>query len=104
MEDVRTFADILSLHANGCHCLETSPQFLRKQVVTIGARYLKEDIRGIVQTHHHGASSYHVVGVGKRDEQYGGQVVDEHDHKILPPEGEGERERDRNSMKYRMME
>lgn len=57
-----------------------------------GVHYLKEDIRGIVQTHDHRARSDHVVRVGKRDEQYGGQVVDEHDHEILPSEGEGEKE------------
>lgn len=76
-----------------------------------GVHYLKEDIRGIVQTHDHCASSYHVVSVGECDEQYGGQVVDEHDHEILPLEGGKERKterewgsvRDRNSMTYRMI-
>lgn len=62
-----------------------------------GVHYLKEDIRCIVQTHDHCASSYHVVSVGECDEQYGGQVVDEHDHEIL----QRGRERDRNSMTYR---
>lgn len=82
----------------------STPQFLCKHA---GVHYLKEDIRGIVQTHDHCASSYHVVSVGECDEQYGGQVVDEHDHEILPSVGGTERERGRgrdgNSMKYRMI-
>lgn len=37
-----------------------------------------------MQTHNQRASSYHVVGIGESDEHYGGQVVDKHDHEILP--------------------
>lgn len=37
-----------------------------------------------MDTHDQTASSYHVVAIRERDEEYGGQVVDKHDDEILP--------------------
>lgn len=41
-----------------------------------------------MQTHDQRPGSDHVVCVGEGDEQYGGQVMDQHDHKILVLEKE----------------
>lgn len=48
--------------------------------------YLEEDVRCIMHTHDHTASSYHVVTIGESDEKYGSQMVDKHNHEILPSE------------------
>lgn len=45
--------------------------------------YLQKDVGRIVQAHDQRSASDHVVGVGEGDEQYGGQVMDQHDHEIL---------------------
>lgn len=45
--------------------------------------YLQKDVRRIVQAHDQRSASDHVVCVGEGDEQYGGQVMDQHDHEIL---------------------
>lgn len=39
-----------------------------------------------MQRHDHSADPYHVVGIGKSDKQYGGQVVNKHDKEILSKE------------------
>lgn len=57
---------------------------MRKKNLHQRVLYLKKDVGRIMQTHDQCASSYHVVGIGECDEQYGGQVVDKHDHEILP--------------------
>lgn len=36
-----------------------------------------------MHTHDQSTSSEHVVAIGDCDEEYGGQVVDKHDHEIL---------------------
>lgn len=41
-----------------------------------------------MQAHDQRSASDHVVRVGEGDEQYGGQVVDQHDHEILVLEKE----------------
>lgn len=45
--------------------------------------YLQKDVGRIVQAHDQRSASDHVVRVGEGDEQYGGQVMDQHDHEIL---------------------
>lgn len=45
--------------------------------------YLQKDVGHIVQAHDQRSASDHVVRVGEDDEQYGGQVMDQHDHEIL---------------------
>lgn len=45
--------------------------------------YLQKDVGRIVQAHDQRSASDHVVSVGEGDEQYGGQVMDQHDHEIL---------------------
>lgn len=74
-----------------CQCKTQNPSdvFFLKQVsqkinLYHQVLYLKEDIRCIMQTHDQCASSYHIVAIGECDEHYGGQVVDKHDHEILP--------------------
>lgn len=50
---------------------------------TVLTFYLEEDVGGVVHTHDQSARPQHVVGVGERDEDDGGQVVEQHDQKIL---------------------
>lgn len=44
---------------------------------------LKQEVRGIVDTHDEAADSHHVVDVGEADEADCSQVMDEHDQEVL---------------------